>query len=60
MALQQKLEDEVKQMRALQTELSNNQNTRAQFMAQLKENELVKQGIFKINIYPLTTSKSSS
>ena len=29
-------------------------------MAQLKENELVKQGIFKINIYPLTTSKSSS
>jgi len=44
MALQAKLEDEVKQMRALQTELSNNQNTRAQFMAQLKENELVKQG----------------
>lgn len=52
-SLQAKLEAEVKVLRDMQVELSNNQNSRAQYAAQLKENELVKQGTCKI-IFSIT------
>jgi len=42
-AVAQRLEEEVKQLRRLQDEAQNAVNTRAQLVAQMKENELVKQ-----------------